>query len=277
LYTSEIVTGADDEWVDARLAEAARAWPGVEVARERFLRALTAALDGRGMARDSIHTSDLYLALGCLAQDAEALTALERVVLVAVRPAIARACGREADVDDAVQATREKLLVGEHPKLAQYLGRGALVGWVRVVGVREALEAKRKTRREVADGDEALVDREGAGAQSLELRVLRDLHGPAFREAVQQALRTLDAEERTLLRMHVRDGLSIDRIAPMLGIHRATAARRLERARQRTLENVRAFLREKHGMSDSAAQSLCLALATEVDVSIGRALAPEGT
>jgi RNA polymerase sigma-70 factor (ECF subfamily) len=75
--------------------------------------------------------------------------------------------------------------------------------------------------------------------------------------------------------MHARDGLSIDRIAPMLGIHRATAARRLERARADALDAARAILQEG-GLSASEARSLCIALAPEVDVSIARALADDG-
>ena len=51
--------------------------------------------------------------------------------------------------EDVLQATLEKLVVGAPPappKLAQYLGRGPLVGWVGVVAVREALGSRRRDR-----------------------------------------------------------------------------------------------------------------------------------
>jgi RNA polymerase sigma-70 factor (ECF subfamily) len=131
-----------------------------------------------------------------------------------------------------------------------------------------------KSRRERMADDLAMLAG-GPSTQSVELAMLRDLHGGAFRAAVQSALRRLTVEQRTILRFHTKDGLSIDQIAPMLGIHRATAARRLERAREDALDHTRQILREQHGLSESEAASLCLALGDQVDVSIGRAL--EGT
>lgn len=69
--------------------------------------------------------------------------------------------------------------------------------------------------------------------------------------------------------------MRIDQLAPMLGIHRATVARRLEKARHDVLMQTREILREQHGLSESEAKSLCVALVAEVDVSIERALSDE--
>jgi RNA polymerase sigma-70 factor (ECF subfamily) len=266
------VVALDDTALEQMLAEAVAAWPGIRLAPERFREGVARALDD-GVPPDALHASDLYLALACLAGVPEAIEAFHAKILEPVRPSIVRAVAQKLDAEDAVQATLEKLLVGPEPKLAQYTGRGALVGWVRVVGVRAALEAKRRTVREIPSDDAALLAKDGGRDPSIDLAMLRAKHGPAFRAAVQQALRRLDVEQRTLLRMHASDGLSIDRIAPMLGIHRATAARRLEKARSDALEETRAILQVESGLSASEARSLCIALAPEVDVSIGRALA----
>jgi RNA polymerase sigma-70 factor (ECF subfamily) len=250
-------------------------WPGVEVAAEHFSQALAANDD----AADGIHTDDLYLVLACLNGQPEAIAVFERDVLATVRPAVERSCGTAAAVDDALQTTREKLLLGPPPaapKLTQYTGRGSLAAWVRVVAVREALQAARKTKREKSHDDFAFLDgMTGTTAASVELSVLRKRYADSFRTAMEEALRRLTPEQRMLLRFHAKDGLTIDQLAPMLGVHRATAARRLEKARADALEHARDILTERHNLSDSETRSLFRALASEVDFSIGRALADE--
>ena len=123
--------------------------------------------------------------------------------------------------------------------------------------------------------DTAMLQDAGA-ATEIEVAFLRRRYASAFREAVNAALRSLSPEQRTLLRFHTHERLGIDQLAPMLGIHRATAARRLEKARGDALAHTRRILRERHGLSESEARSLCTALASEVDVSIARALAESG-
>lgn len=259
--------------LEGMVREARAACPGVEVSPETFARRV-GEIARDGVTLDAIHAADLWLALGCLAHDARAVAALERDVIARVRPAVERVSGKGISADDMLQSTREKLLVaadGATPKLAQYTGKGPLVGWVRVVAVREALYAQRNKRHDGPVDDAVLLATPDGGA--IELEVLRARHAEAFRAAVQEALRRLTSEQRALLRYHTRDGLTIDQLAPMLGVHRATAARRLEKARTDALEHTRAILREKAGLSESEAKSLCVALANEVDVSIGRALA----
>lgn len=265
-----------EQKLEEKVRSARAAWPGVEVLPEDFVARIgEVATDGEA-GLDAIHTDDVWLALACLARDPHALAAFERDIVKAVRLSVVRASGNGVSADDMLQMTREKLLVGggpdgSPPKLAQYTGRGPLVGWVRVVAVREALYAQRSKRHEhTADDAELLAPEPGKGG--IELEVLRARHGDAFRQAVHDALRGLTSEQRTLLRFHTRDGLTIDQLAPMLGVHRATAARRLTKARSDALDRTRAILRERSGLSESEARSICTALANEVDVSIGRAL-----
>lgn len=265
------MTALDAKALDAKHREATAIWPDVSVTKEQFGEILAEAMAAGGTTLDTIHATDLYLAAGCLAGDGAALLAFERKVMGAVRGAVERASPR-GNADDMVQITLEKLLVGPPPKLAQYTGKGPLVGWVRVVAVREALQVLRNTKRDVVASDaEAL----GTSAASIDMKMLRDMHGPSFTKAVEEAIGRLSVDQRTILRFHARDGLTIDQIAPMLGIHRATAARRLEKARTDVLEHTKAVLREKHGLSDSEARSLCMALGGQLDMSLGKALNDE--
>lgn len=289
----------DEKYLEAALDDARARWPGVVVAPDVFFEALRAAVAEReaealgdgGASDDTAFTAaekdltlpcsaDVYLVLACLARQPEAIAAFERVVMVSIRASIERAATEHADADDALQTTREKLLVGaapEGPKLAQYAGRGPLASWVRVVAMRELLMVQRKARRHATHraNDDTAVVTTGATAASVEMAMLRGVHGEAFRDAVQHAMRTLSVEQRTVLRFHLRDGLGIDAIAPMLGVHRATAARKLARAREDVLTATRAILNERHGLTTSEARSLCLALVNEIDVSVARFLDDE--
>jgi RNA polymerase sigma-70 factor (ECF subfamily) len=280
LYTV-IVAGLDDNAVASAYQQAKACYPGVDVPRDAFDASLASTLGSERLA--DLHTSDLYLALGCLRGDPLAIAALEATVFAEVRPSLERICrDGEVPVDDVLQWTREKLLVrspsnegAAEPKLQQYTGRGSLLGWVRVVAVREALQARRKSKRERVRDDAAMLEG-GEPGTDVELALLRERYASSFRTAVELALRSLTPEQRSILRFHTCDGLTIDQLAPMLGVHRATAARRLEKARTDALMHVRQLIREKHGLSESEARSLCTVLGREVDVSIGRALQEVG-
>lgn len=267
----------DDNLLATIHGNAAALWPEVHVSRERFAATLAAAFDGE-QSLDGVHAGDLYLALACLDGQARALAAFEQQFVARVRPSVERACrGAATNVDDVMQWTREKLLVGEPPsppKLGQYTGRGSLLGWVRVVAVREALQDRRRSKKERIADDVRLLE-EASPAATAELEVLRERHGSALRVAIEGALHRLTPEQRSLLRFHTRDALTIDQLAPLLGVHRATAARRLEKARADALQHTRAILHEQFGLSESEARSLCIALGTDVEVSVGRALEDE--
>ena len=270
-----------DRGLEGLFHDAQRAWPGIALSLERFAEGMSTVASEGDVTTGHIHSNDLYLALGCLERDAAALAHLEGDILHRVRPSVDRIPKGLMTTDDVLQATLEKLVVGSPaapgnpatpPKLTQYTGRGPLVGWVRVVAVREALGSRRRDKSEAARDEAAYIVNAGTPAVSLELGLLRQTHAADFREAVQESLRRLTPEQRSLLRFHVVEGLTIDQLAPMLGIHRATAARRLAKARSDALEQTQALLREKLGLSESEASSLCVALAADVDVSIGRAL-----
>lgn len=260
--------------------DATVAWPGIDVPVERFAAALKHAVES-GTSQDELHAADLFLATALCDSDARAVDAFERHVMNAVRPSVERTCKDDPTAtDDAMQRTRVALLVandGGAPKIAQYTGRGPLVGWVRVIAVREALQDRRKQKsgafEAAARDDESRLDKlVDAVPATPELAILRRRHEKAFRAAVAEALRRLAPEQRTLLRFHTHDRLSIDELAPLLGVHRATAARRLEKARGDVLAETLTILCTSHGLTASEAKSLCVALADQVDISLSRAL-----
>jgi RNA polymerase sigma-70 factor (ECF subfamily) len=177
--------------------------------------------------------------------------------------------------DDVRQALRVKLLVSEGGaggKIARYAGRGPLAGWLRIVAVRTALSMRRASSPSAPHEDEDILAGMAAPGVDPELEHLRARYQDAFRSAFHDAMMALDAAERNMLRLHHVDGLSIDEIAPVFQIHRATAARRLAKAREEISEQTRSLLVSRLQLSESECSSIMGMILSQLDVSLVRVL-----
>lgn len=184
---------------------------------------------------------DLYLACACLAGDPRALQVFEREVMPAIESALARWAPQIAA--DARQDLRSRILVdhaGRGPLLASYNGRGALRAWLRVIARREAGRTWR-AEAALAEDDDGLFDALAPDGDPA-LLVIKAEAAAAFKTAFVRALGELERRERTVLRLHVLDGLTIDEIAPLYGAHRATIARWITGAKQAVLGATRRAL-----------------------------------
>ncbi|HEV8549598.1 MAG TPA: sigma factor-like helix-turn-helix DNA-binding protein, partial [Polyangiaceae bacterium] len=107
-----------------------------------------------------------------------------------------------------------------------------------------------------------------------EIVLLRTRYAETFQSALRDAVAGLRAHERNALRMHVCGGCSIDQIGRAYGVHRATAARWLERAREAISEGVRGALTLRNvKLTDSEFQSLGHALASELELRLSGSFA----
>jgi RNA polymerase sigma-70 factor (ECF subfamily) len=262
--------------LDAAIERVHAAHPNMGVDDEAFAAVLGACVAGADDVAGTVETlnvEDLYLATACARGAPKALAALERDHMRHVRTALGRILG-PSEVDDGVQSVREKLLVGSDgapPRIGEYVGRGALSSWIKVVAVRTALSALRKRRPEAAgDEEDPLLDLPASVHTQVEPFVLR--YGPAFKRAFQAALAELDARERTLLRFSYVDGLTVDEIGGLYRVHRATAARWVAQAREHLGERTRVGLARELGTHDGGLTSILEIIQSHVDVSLGRVL-----
>lgn len=231
---------------------------------------LVEAAVSRAKARlGEVDVEGLALAVGCLAGNREALAQLEAEVL----PKVARTLGRRAPrdaVDEAMQVLRARLLAaepGDVPKLALYSGRGPLGAFVRIA----AMNVLSNLRPQVVhESDEALGRL--PDASDLESQLGRRDQQLKFREAFRAAVQTLSPRERSLLRLSLLDGLSIDDLAPMYGTHRATVARWLSGARERLASATREILRVDLGLEPDEVERLLSSAQGGFEVSLSRAL-----
>ncbi|HEU0030637.1 MAG TPA: sigma factor-like helix-turn-helix DNA-binding protein [Kofleriaceae bacterium] len=182
---------------------------------------------------------DLYLACGVVAQLPAAIAAADRELVPIIDAALAT--WDRAVVDETRQRLRAMVLVdhaGRGPLIAQYSGRGALSRWLRVVAAREAGKVRRSDLAQTPVDDERLFD-VLAPATDPALSAIKNDAARAFKQAFVAALAELDRRERTALRLHLLDGLTIDAIAPLYDVHRATVARWIANAKQAVLDRTR--------------------------------------
>lgn len=252
-YVRERPDAADDATLEERLAGLVRAarsrWPSVRIVDEE-LAAAVAALPGSAHALEADAVAELALALACARGDAAAFTLFE---LEYFRGAEAVLAGMKLDADtrdEVRQEIRRKLLVadGGPPKIVGYAGRGTLHGLVKVVATRTAISLLRKRGVE-SPGDDALLDAEGEADP--ELSFLQARYRPLFRAAFEEAVGALGPRERNLLRLHFLRNVTLDALAAMYGVHRATIVRQLAKIRDELDRATRNGLREKLGGADA--------------------------
>jgi len=216
---------------------------------------------------------DLYLACACLHGKAGALEAFDQRFLSQVPSFLARlesACHR---VDEVQQLLRERLFVARGdapPKIADYKGQGRLASWLRVAAIRTALNlhSSRKSQPPPSAAPAELL----LASPDPELQYLRARYKEQFNEAFVTALGSLAARDRTVLRLHLLDGLNIDRIGQVFDVHRATAARWLSHAREELFEKTREALTNQLGLSATEFASIVRLIRSDLDLSVCRIL-----
>lgn len=217
----------------AMLDTARAAWPEVRIDAEQLVGFIAQRLTGADLAAAlaTAPAADLVLAAACAAQEPTAHAAFD-AVLSEVDAAGASTRSPRDLVDDVKQLIRVQLLVardGKPPGITGYRGKGPLRGWVRITATRELIRHQRKRARE-SPSDRPLDEALGDAGDPL-LSELKAEYRTEFATALHEAIGELDAEDRTLLRQQIVDQLSIDEIGAAFGVHRATAARWLQRAR----------------------------------------------
>jgi RNA polymerase sigma-70 factor, ECF subfamily len=257
--------------VENAYAAGRAAWPGVRLDKAAFAdRVLALELTPEDL---TARASDVYLATACLAKDPAALLAFERAFLAPVPKLLTRVALSAHQEDELRQQLRIKLMVGPVPRLAEYRAMGPLGGWVRVCALRLALDLK--LGGEAHRGDSDALDALMVGAPGGEVLMDAEHYRGAFQTALQGALTTLTAREKTLLRLHFLEGMNIDSLGVLFRVHRATVARWLVAIRTQLLDRVRQTLSLDLGATPSEAQSLVRLLRSEVQVSIRRILGDE--
>jgi RNA polymerase sigma-70 factor (ECF subfamily) len=257
----QLVSDAREEWPQLKLDLPKLAkFVGERVAGADLVSALSAA-----------PAADLALAGACTALEPTAQAAFD-ALLAEVNAAGATTGASKDQVEEAKQLLRVQLLVakdGKPPQIAGYRGKGSLRGWLRITATRELIRLKKKHAREEPtskgfsklgeDGDPALEN-------------LKAEYRAEFASALRQAITDLSPEDRTLLRQQIADGMSIDEVGAAFGVHRATAARWLNRARGALVSATHRRLAERLKLPVDEVESVIRMVQSKLDASVVRYL-----
>ena len=259
------------------------AWPGVKPeAFAAYVRALPRSEDGAESSYESLRAGDLWLAFHAGQGLAPAIAALEASCFADLGHLLRARRADPGHIDEVIQRLRDRLLVaepGSTPRILGYQGRGDLRAWVRVVAIRTWLNMK----RERADG----FGRAGGGGRvegniedvlaaeagtDLELELLKGKYRELFRRCFAESVQALASGTRLLLKLHYLDKLSMEDVGKVLGVHRLTVLRRLERARAELSEGTKERLEMALSLARSDVDSVLRMIQSHLDVSLERAL-----
>jgi RNA polymerase sigma-70 factor, ECF subfamily len=261
-------TSATDDELEAALvdfcAAGRAAWPEVGLEAEAlaaFVAERIPAGDGLLPSLRALRAGDLYLACACARGDRRGLLAFDDAFVSKLPLYLRSLKPTEHLVADTRQRLLERLFVaeaGKSPKIAQYSGRGALEGWVRVAALRIALstlEAEDSERTRLRDAEHEVAQRMMPQLNpELEL-MAESLRGP-FVEAFRAAMASLSPRDRSILRFAYVEQLPDGRIADIYDVHRTTALRWREAAEADVLARTHAALMDRLGVSASECEGL---------------------
>jgi RNA polymerase sigma-70 factor (ECF subfamily) len=258
---------------DAFVAAARDAWPHVTIDRDQLVAFVKERLGGEdAITLSSAPAGDLALAAACAAGEPTAHAAFD-AVLTEVDAAGAATGATKDLVADVKQVLLVQMLIpkdGKPPGIAGYRGRGPLRGWLRITATRELIRHKKKQVREAPL--EISLDRLLTSGIDPALEQLKAEYRAEFAVALREAIETLGAEDRTLLRQSIVDEMSIDEIGAAFGVHRATAARWLNRARGALVAATHERLAQRLELPVEQIESVMRLVRSRLDASVIRYL-----
>jgi len=258
------------------LLKAVSRWPDF-AAEHTFLARLNSGMLDAGSATDFL-PEDFYLACAALKKNAAAVAAVKRLLDDQLRT-LSHLRLSAAELDDVKGALLAELFVAPHgrrARLERYSGIGPLASWLRVVATRDALDYLKRNAREVRGSDETLLGAMESPAESPELQALKARYAGELSAAFRRSIASLEPRQRNLLRQHYLDELSLEDVAALYRVHRATAARWLSDAKQALLQRTRDDLSAKLGLQRLDVDSVMRLVQSRLDLSAGVFLSSAG-
>jgi RNA polymerase sigma-70 factor (ECF subfamily) len=247
-------------------------WPQLRIDLSDFQGWVRASgIDAQALAERG---EELYLVAGCVARDPEAYQAFERRYLGTLTHTVGRIVLSADQADELRQQLRVSLLLGDAPKIGSFRGQGPLGAWVQVCAVRLALRLGAARERLVGQ-DTSLLEGLVSQEADQELLAAKSQYRDAFQAALEECFMAMPTRQKTLLRMHFLDGMSIDEMGQVFHVHRATIARWLLAIRREVLEQISRKISLDLRTSSSEFRSMVRLVSPDVRLSLHRILGEE--
>jgi RNA polymerase sigma-70 factor (ECF subfamily) len=258
----------------ALYARGRRAHPRLPVSEVAFGRFLArCANDTAVRSLDALVAEDVYLACACAEGVRGAAAVFEAEQAKVIRKAVSRVLEARNDREDAEQRVRQHLLVGGDagPAIAKYSGHVPLAKWVGVVAIRIAISLNRSENAERRLREKAGAEAIGVSPEDLYMKAeLRQTLEPA----VAEALGRLAERDRLILRLYLVGGMTLHAIARSLGLSQPAVSKRLAKARDVLLEDIRDTVATRLKVPKDELSSVMRFIVSQLDVNISRVLRP---
>lgn len=275
-------SGDLEQRLDSVVERGRRAWPELSFEVEGWMRYLSRHQAAEA-AHDPLvafaHAEDLYLAYACIGAAPRALEAFEAAHFSRLPVHLSQLSPTRELLNEVEQMLRAKLFTaqpGEEPGIAAYAGRGPLGAWFRVTALNDALKllraegkqerAERHSRAEAAGAPSKPADPEHA---LIRLKTKSDLQ-----DILKEVLSQAPPRERALLRMHFVEGSTLDELAKIFKVHRATVVRWIGGARRTILAETQRRLVKELKLSPSEVSSTLRMSRSDWTLSLRSLLAP---
>ena len=244
---------------------------------------------------DEMQADDICLIIACERGDEGAWTDLVERFTPTVRSAARSASSNEDAAEDLAQSIWAELygLRARNDgkpasKLAYYSGRGSLAGWLRAVVAQLAVDTFRKQSRLVQTEEDTDLDRlardarigEGqavvAGIPNPEESISNRFAQTDMQQALSKSVQELPAEDRLLVKLYYFDNMRLREAGAVLGVHEATASRRLTRIQTDLRKRVTKILIDERGWTQSETETSFAELAQHLDTDLEAVLSKEG-
>lgn len=242
---------------------------------------------------DKLQADDLCLIVACEQGNQRAWDDLVERFSPTIRSAARSTSSNEAAAEDLAQSIWAELhglrrgADGKPTgKLAYYSGRGSLAGWLRAVVAQLAIDQHRKQSRLVQTEEDSDFDRIAQSAHQHDLsgrdvvvnpedETSRKLATAEMLQALSRGVQKLAVEDRLLVKLYYFDGLRLKEAGAVLGVHEATASRRLTRVHAELRSQVETVLINEKGWTESETKAAFSELGVDLEADIEPLLATD--
>jgi RNA polymerase sigma-70 factor, ECF subfamily len=275
---------------DSRSLDAETLAPRIMAAVQKYLLRDDPATPAAEVTKfiDEMQADDLCLIIACERGDENAWHDLVERFTATVRSAARSASSNEDAAEDLAQSIWAELYGlrvrddGQRAsKLAYYSGRGSLAGWLRAVVAQLAVDTFRKQSKLVQTEEDADLDRLARDAQLSESQPFGTPSVPTpeqslsnrfaqtdLEEALSKSVQQLAVEDRLLVKLYYFDNLRLREAGAVLGVHEATASRRLTRIQTDLRKRVSEILVDERGWTHAEAERSFAEVAQHLDTDL---------
>jgi RNA polymerase sigma-70 factor (ECF subfamily) len=245
---------------------------------------------------DEMQADDLCLIVACEFGDEKAWNELVERFSATVRSAARSASSNEDAAEDLAQSIWAELYGlrtrkdgKTASKLAYYSGRGSLAGWLRAVVAQLAVDSYRKQARLVQADEDGDLDRLARETPMTELQTAVASTGQNpeqvvsnrfaerdMQNALNTAVKELTPEDRLLVKLYYFDNLRLHEAGKVLGVHEATASRRLTKVHTQLRRRVGEILISERGWTKAETERSFSEVAQYLDTDLESVLGKTG-